>query len=295
MKKILFVLIIEFLVINAFSQGKVKSKGETLFSENKPEEAVLFLEEEIQNQTASADAYNYLGLAYFQLGDYEKSVAAFAKGLGVSGTNKKLLAYNQGNSYFAMKKYLDASKSYSLALSADSSYSDALLNRANAYTMEKLYDKAIDDYKKFLILKPEDKQKDSIIALIDALSKEIIRLEEEEKLQQAEAERIALEEALIEEALEKQRQEEERIAEEKRVEEARIAEEKRIKEEKEAEERRLVEEEQRRIEQERLAKEAERRRKLLEDVANSLHNTGSTNMSSGAEDIMDSEQESDLD
>ena len=71
--------------------------------------------------------------------------------------------------------------------------------------------------------------------------------------------------------------EEERIAEERRKEEERIAEEKRLAEEK------------------KRAEEAERRRKLLEDVANSLHNTDSTSLSSGAEDLIDYEQESELD
>ena len=44
----------------------------------------------------------------------------------------------------------------------------------------------------------------------------------------------------------------------------------------------------------RLAEEAERRRKLLEDVANSLQQTDTTNMTAGAEDVLDYEYESEL-
>ena len=76
-----------------------ESEGEKLFKSNKPMEATLFLEEEIKNGTASSAAYNYLGLAYYQIGDYQNSVDAFAKGLKVPATNKKVLSFNQGNAY----------------------------------------------------------------------------------------------------------------------------------------------------------------------------------------------------
>ena len=90
-----------------------ESEGEKLFKSNRPAEALLFLEDEIKNGTASSAAYNYLGLAYYQLGDYQNSVDAFAKGLKVPATNKKVLSYNQGNAYYAMADYANASRSFS--------------------------------------------------------------------------------------------------------------------------------------------------------------------------------------
>ena len=45
----------------------------------------------------------------------------------------------------------------------------------------------------------------------------------------------------------------------------------------------------------RKAEEEERRRKLLEEVANSLQQTDTTNMTAGAEDVLDYEYESELD
>ena len=63
------------------------SRGEKAFLENNPEEAILFLEEEINSGTASSKAYNFLGLAYFQLGNFEESVKAFDKGLKVQYGN----------------------------------------------------------------------------------------------------------------------------------------------------------------------------------------------------------------
>lgn len=265
-----------------------ESQGEKAFKENRPEDAIILIEDEINSGDAAPVVYNYLGLAYYQIGNYEKSIEAFGKGLSTSGTNKKLLAFNQGNSYFALKKYNEAAKSYSMTLVADSTYYAALLNRANAYLMMGNYREASDDYKKYIVVVPDDPQKEEIQKLIDALSSEIARIAEEERFAALEAERIAEEERLLAEEMERQR-----IAEERRIEQERLAREE--QERKERIEREAREAEERRIEEERRAAEAERRRKLLEDVANSLHNTDSTNMSSGAEDIIDYEQEAELD
>lgn len=250
--------------------GYAESDGEKAFKENRPSDAVILLENDIMAGIASGAAYNYLGLSYYQLGDFQKSVEAFDKGLGVTGTNKKILAYNQGNSYYAMHDYNKAAKSFSLALSADPSFYNALLNRANSYLMAQNFSGALSDYKRYIIVVPDDPQKNEIIRLISALENEIKAQEVAAEQAAKEAERIAEEEKRMKAEMEKQAAEErERFARE--------------------------EAERKRIDDEKRAAEAERRRKLLEDVANSLQNTDSTNMSAGAEDLIDYEQEAELD
>jgi len=276
--KIFFILcLLPFVTSYAFSE----SDGEKAFKNNNPSLAVILLEEEIAAGNASALAYNFLGLSYYQLGNYEKSVESFTSGLSVSGTNKKILAYNQGNSYYAMQDYKNAAKAYSLTLTADPKYTRALLNRANAYLMDKDYNNAILDYEKFIIMEPTDEQRPQIEELLALLRKEKARIEEEERIAAAEAARLAEEEARLREELERQRLEKERLEEEARLERERKAEEERLAREKE--------------EAERQAAEAERRRKLLEDVANSLQDTDSTDMSAGAGDLLDFDYESELD
>lgn len=264
------------------------SEGEKAFKQNNPTEAAFLLENEISAGTASSAAYNYLGLSYFQLGDYAKSVEAFNKGLGVPGTNKKLLAYNQGNSYYAMRDFNNAAKSFSLSLSADPSFYNALLNRANSYLMADSLENALADYKRYIIVVPNDPQKESIIKLISALEAEMEKRAVEKELAAKEAERMAEEEKRMQAEMERMRiEDEKRAAEERKLREQREAEERAKREAEEAE--------RQRIENERRAAEAERRRKMLEDVANSLHNTDSTNMSAGAEDLIDMDQEAELD
>ncbi|MCQ2592003.1 MAG: tetratricopeptide repeat protein [Treponema sp.] len=311
-RKSLFALITLFFLLNPLVF--CESEGEKAFKGNKPESAVILLEEEIESGTASPICYNYLGLAYYQLGEYKKSAEVFATALTVSGTNKKIISYNQGNSYFAMGEYENAAKSFSLTLTADSKYTKALINRANAYLMAKKYAEAISDYEKYIILEEDDEQRPKIEELLELLKREKERLDEEERIAAEEAERAAEEERKFLEEMERQRKEQEakeaeerRIREEKEAEERRIreekeAEERRIREEKEAEERRIREEkeaEERRIREEkeaaRKAAEAERRRKLLEDVANSLQKTDLNNMSAGSGDLLNFDYEAELD
>lgn len=254
-----------------------ETEGEKAFKENRPSDAIILLENEINDGTSSTNAYNFLGLSYYQLGNFEKSVEIFEKGLEIPGTNKKILAFNQGNSYYAMKKYQDAIKKYSLAFSADSNFTKALLNRANAYLMANELQSSLNDYEKYIILEPEDSQKEEILLMIDALKKELERRLEEEKIAALEAEKRAEEEKRLQEEMARIKAEEERIAAEEKA-------------KREAEEAEIL-----RIEEEKRAIEAERRRKLLEDVANSLQNTDSTNMSAGTEDLIDYETEGELD
>ncbi len=273
--------VIAMLIFCLGTAAFAESEGEKLFKSNKPAEATLFLEDEINNGTASSAAYNYLGLAYYQIGDYQNSVDAFAKGLKVPATNKKILSFNQGNAYYAMGDYDNAVKSYTLALSADPKFTQALLNRGNSYLMAQKYSETITDYERYIVMEPQDAQRPKLEAIIALLKQEIVRQEEEARMMAEEAERLAEEERRMQEEIARQKAEEERLEAERRAEEERLEAERRAEEERLAEIKRQ--------------EEAERRRKLLEDVANSLQNTDSANMTSGSEDLIDYDFESELD
>lgn len=293
----------------AFSIAQER-EGIKLYEQGMAAESIAFLEADIESGNALPVEYNYLGLAYYQTGNFAKSVEAFKKGLAASGTNKKRIYFNMGNSYFSMGDFENAVNSYSMASVADPNYVEAVLNKANAeMKLDRLKD-AQDDYVRYLVLCPDAPQKpaiEKIVALIDeelafrAESERIAR-EEAERLRQEE-ERIAAEKAEQERIAAERRAEEERIAAEKRAEEERIAAEKRAEQERIAAEKRAEEERiaaAKRAEQERLAAEAraaeeERRRKLLEEVAESLRrNSETTNISADAESAIEYEYESDI-
>ena len=163
-------------------EGGSLSQGESLFKENNAKDAVQVLEYEIQNGTVSANTYNFLGLGYYQLGDFEKSIDAFRRGLKAQPDNVKLLSYNLGNTYYAMKSYEEALQCYSDSLNSDPFFYEALLNRANALLMLDRLVSAKEDYVEFVTKCPDDPQHEKIELLIAALDTEIARREEEARL-----------------------------------------------------------------------------------------------------------------
>lgn len=244
-----------FFAVSLFAE----SEGERLFKSNEPADAIELLEREFSAGTLSVAAYNYLGLAYYQTGQYDKSVAVFEKGLSVPGTDKKVLAYNAGNSAFAAGNYAKADECYSLALAASPDFSKALLNRANTRLSQMRLSDALGDYENYIVRVPGDPQRAEIERIIS-----LIRAELAEKAEEAKAA----------EALEKARKEEE----------ARMR----------AEQERIAADKARR-EAEAKATEEARKKKLLEDVANSLRATNTENVSGGAEDTLGYESEPELD
>lgn len=255
MKKIISILVSFVLTLtSAFSQ----SDGVKAFKSNNPADAIRLLESEIAGGNISSESFNYLGLAYFQTGDYEKSIAAFERGMKDGRSAKKLLYFNEGNVCFAKGDFSKAESCFSFVLAASPDYSPALLNRANSRLNQKNYSGASEDYKKYIEVNPAASQREEIERLIGYL-------DEEQKFQELEAERIKEEERRLEE-------ENLRLQEEIARQEA---------------ERAMLEAEKR-------AAEEERRRKLLEDVASSLQQTDSTSMTAGAEDVIDYEYESEL-
>ena len=388
---------------NAANTNGGLSRGETLFKENEAKDAVQVLEYEIMNGQISDNSYNFLGLGYYQLGEYEKSLDAFRRGLKVQPDNKKILSYNMGNTYYALKDYASAITAYSDAMNAEPSFYEALLNRANALLMAGQLNSAKDDYIDFIGKCPDDPQRERIELLIQALEEEIARREEEARLlaeqnkakweeydgnlaekknengrpdwEEVEAgldntrnksdnpewERIhnenpgavadnsnqqkiddtnkdygsefdweklehdneqsvsAVEEVVsddedwltfsdaelneMKKLEEESREEHEKWLENERRRAHELATREALEKQKEQEqslenERRLREqliEEMRKVDEDRRKAEDDRRKKLLEDVANSLQGTDSTNLTSGAEDLIEYDLEGELD
>lgn len=125
-------------------------------------ESIAFLEADIESGDALPVEYNYLGLAYYQTGNFAKSVEAFRKGLAIPGTNKKRIYFNMGNSYFLMGDFENALNSYSMSSVADPNYGEPVLNKANAeLKLDRLKD-AQDDYRRYLALCPDTPQRPEI-------------------------------------------------------------------------------------------------------------------------------------
>jgi tetratricopeptide (TPR) repeat protein len=290
LKRLFIVIIGWFLLFPAFGQTSF-SRGEALFVQNKPQEALVFLEAAVNEDPAHVRAFIYLGIAYEQLDRVDEAIATYRKILPRGGSETARIAFNLGNAYLSQGNHLLAVQSYTQALVADPTYSAALLNRANTQIRLRAFEEAIADYQDYISLEPRSAQRSRIEQLIMFIREEQVVEERRIREEQAAEERRIVEER----AAEEQR----RIAEEIRIQEERVAEERRKQEEQAAEEQRRIAEElriqeeraaeeQRRIAAEETARlEAERRQRLLEEVAASLHAAaeGSKGLSAGNENI----------
>ena len=177
-------------------------KGEELFVLNKPEEAIVYLEKALQSDNVDPKVYIYLGVSYYQIEQYDKSLAICVQGLAKEGTDHKILAYNAGNSCYAMGNYMRADASYAIALREDESYSPAVLNRANAQLKLDHLGDARDNYIKYLEMEPETPQRERIEIIIRLLEEEIAR-RAKEKPELVNAELIDNEKAELPDELER--------------------------------------------------------------------------------------------
>jgi len=185
LKAFISLLFFSAVLLNAQTANKGVSeltRGESLFKENNAKDAVQVLEYEILNGQITDNTYNFLGLGYYQLGEYDKSLDAFKRGLKVQPENSKLFLYNMGNTSYALKDYTAAASYYSDSLNADPLFYEALLNRANALLMAGQLLSAKEDYVDFVEKCPDDPQRERIELLIKALEEEIARREEEARL-----------------------------------------------------------------------------------------------------------------
>ena len=283
-----FSAIIFSLFFAAALSSAQQREGVRLYEQGMAAESIAFLEADIESGNALPVEYNYLGLAYYQIGNFAKSVEAFRKGVAIPGTNKKRIYFNMGNSYFLMGDFENALNSYSMASVADPNYGEPVLNKANAeLKLDRLKD-AQDDYRRYLALCPDTPQRPEIEKILALIDEEMVSRAESERVAQEEAERLRQEE----ERITAEKAEQERIAAEKKAEDEKIAaemnaEEERIAAEKKAEEERLA--------AAKRAEEEERRRKMLEEVAESLRRSSeTTNISADAESAIEYEYESDI-
>ena len=97
------------------------------------------------------------------------------QGLAKEDTDHKILAYNAGNSCYAMGNYMRADASYAIALKEDENYSPAVLNRANAQLKLDHLGDARDNYIRYLEIEPHTPQREKIEEIIRLLEAEIER------------------------------------------------------------------------------------------------------------------------
>jgi tetratricopeptide (TPR) repeat protein len=172
-------------------------EGERLFRENKPAEAAFLLEKAVLESGVDERSWIYLGLSYQQMGKLEEAAGVLRKGLATALRFKPIMYFDLGNVFLLQGKNAFAADMFSEAISLDSSFAPAFLNRANARLNTRDYEGARADYSRYLDLDPASSQRDSIEEILRRLGASIdearrVMEEEEAKRAAEEAARRAL-------------------------------------------------------------------------------------------------------
>jgi len=193
MKTRLFLL---FLIgfASAFGFGQTNfAKGQELFMQNKPSEALVYLENSIVEESTRVEAFLYLGIVYEQMGRIDEAIAVYRQILGRAGALTANVATNLGNAYFKKGSTAEAEMMYTQALNADFVYALAYLGRANAKMKRNALMEAVSDYEQYILLDPRAPQRRSIERLILQIKSEYAEAERKrmvaEEVARLEAER----------------------------------------------------------------------------------------------------------
>lgn len=202
-----FLVVVLLLAGGILFASPALDQGSELLLEDKPSQAVTYLEQAVREEPSNLDAYLYLSLVYEQLGLHNEAISTLTRALDVPNARPHVLYFNIGNNYIHQDNVEAALEMYTKALDANRTYPRAYLNRANLHVRMESYQEAVADYKVYLNLEPNSPQRPAIeraIAILeDTIEQARIRAEEERRQREEEERRKREEE-------ERRRQEEER-------------------------------------------------------------------------------------
>ena len=166
MKTRIFKVVI-FIFAGALGFGQSNfSKGQELFMQNKPADAVVYLENSIVDEPTRVEAFLYLGIVYEQMGRTDEAIAVYRQIVSRAGNLTANVTTNLGNAYFKKGAFTEAEMLYTQAMNADMVYALAYLGRANARMKKNALLDAVSDYEQYLMLDPRTTQRRSIEQLI---------------------------------------------------------------------------------------------------------------------------------
>lgn len=168
-------------------------RGEELFMQNRPQDALPYLEAAVSEDPAHVQAFLYLGIIHLQLNRLDDAAAVYTRILPRAGAETARITFNLGNIYFLKGDYLRARQYFSQAIEANPSFSAAFLNRANTLTRNGDLAEAVRDYETYISLEPGSPQRGQVLRLISFIRDEFAAEEQRrivaEETARAEAER----------------------------------------------------------------------------------------------------------
>jgi tetratricopeptide (TPR) repeat protein len=181
------------VLLSAICFGQTNfERGEELFMNNKPGEALIYLENSIVEDPSHVKAYLYLGIVYEQLNKIDEAIAAYRRILPRAGSLTAYVANNLANAYFKKGETASAEMFYTQAIDYDRVFPSAWLGRANTRVMSGYLGSALTDYEQYITLDPRSPQRARIEQLVSVIRAEFAA-EERRRLIAEEEERVRAE------------------------------------------------------------------------------------------------------
>ena len=168
------------------------ARGEELFMQNRPQEALRFLEAAVNEDPAHVQAFLYLGIVFLQLNRVDDAIATYRRILPRGGSETARIAYNLGNAYFVNGNFESARRYFTLSIENNPAYAPAFLNRANALVRMGDFSAALADYETYISLERNSRQREQITRLM-AFIREEFAAGEQRRLMAEEAARVEAE------------------------------------------------------------------------------------------------------
>lgn len=148
MKKIFFSLAIFFHITNiSYSQTtpeQILSKGLEAFFGAEFQDGIKYFNEYIEISPNDYKGYNYRGLCYMSLKDYQRALEDFTKAISIAPNNNEVFN-NRGNTYLLSENVSSAIEDFTDAIKYNPNDVEGYIGRSRAYTAQGKYPNAISD------------------------------------------------------------------------------------------------------------------------------------------------------
>jgi tetratricopeptide (TPR) repeat protein len=143
-----------------------------LHKAGKVKEALDLYSDVIKKNPRSAEAFNWRGMAYDDLGQLDKALADYSKAIDLNPDYAD--AYNnRGEIYRKQKKYAEAMANYKKAAQLEKGFAEAHYNMALIFELQKHYDQAAAQYGLYLRLRPNAPDKQQVAGKIQMLRRQM--------------------------------------------------------------------------------------------------------------------------
>ncbi|TAH21666.1 MAG: tetratricopeptide repeat protein [Cytophagales bacterium] len=149
--------ILAILFLNFSCQPRVENQladAKKMFAKGDFAAAIPILEAATGTDQNNADAWNMLGIAYYETQKHEQATAHFNKAIKLNNQNYKYF-YNRANAQRELNLLLEAIDDYGKALILESNVADIYFNRAVVLVALNRKKEAIPDFEACLKLAPE--------------------------------------------------------------------------------------------------------------------------------------------